>query len=262
MNKVLKHLIFITLLICSLYVNTVHAETGGFKIKREVLGVTNHVDNVFTYSVQNTNDSVAQATNLPSNIKVRVNSEPDSANIATGYGLIPGSAWESINYPTTGFYKFRVPEVASDDSTTYPLATQVYYVYITVTNEQDDQGQPTGNQVVTYTGSKLNDEGSKIKPTNGSSVDPYIGDVNISPRNDTEYDNLYTSTAAFTNIVIKNDVEGTEANKNKYFKYKIEIDGEPGDQYIIRGQDPQVTFKGKTITTKSIYTVGEENYIY
>ncbi|MBQ6477145.1 MAG: hypothetical protein IJI43_01770 [Bacilli bacterium] len=256
MSKAMRNIIFILIVIIySLSVNIVHAETGGFKIKREVHGVTNHVDNVFTYNVENATESERQASNLPSNIKVRVDSDPDSVNYATGYGLIPGSMWEGITYPENGLYVFKVPEVASADSTTYPLAKQVYYVQIYVKDNPD-----TGRKEITYVGSKLNNQGSKIKPTNGQSVDPHSGEVQY--RNDTEYDNLYTSEAAFTNITIKNDIEGTEANKNKYFKYRVVIEGEPGDQYIIKGQDPQVTFKGKTITTKSIYTVGEENYIY
>ena len=60
----------------------------------------------------------------------------------------------------------------------------------------------------------------------GTAVDPYTGEPIINPRNDTEFDNLYTSKASFTNITVTNDVEGSQANPDKYFKFKIDIEGE------------------------------------
>lgn len=264
MNKILKRIIFlfvITIFFCSFTV--VNAEgNGGFKIKREIHGVTNHTVNSFTYKVTNDSSNPAVATNLPTDISVTVNGDPDSANIVTGYSLIAGLKWQAINYPALGTYKFKVTEQSSADSTTYPLAEQVYYVYVHVSNKVDDQDNPTGERDITYIGSKLNDSGSKIKPTDATAVDPYTGEPIINPRNDTEFDNLYTSKASFTNITVTNDVEGSQANPDKYFKFKIDIEGEDGEQYIITGQDPQVSFKGQTITTQTVYTVGEDNYIY
>ena len=264
MNKILKKIIFsFVVMIFFFSFIVVNAEgTGGFKIKREIHGVTNHTNNTFTYKVRNDNSNPAVATNLPTNISVTVDGDPDSANIVTGYSLIAGLKWQDINYPTLGTYKFLVTEQTSTDSTTYPLAQEVYYAYVFVSNEMDQNNQPTGNKLISYIGSKLNDSGSKILPTDATAVDPYTGEPVINPRNDTEYDNLYTSKAAFTSITVTNDVEGSQANPDKYFKFKIDIEGDDGDQYIITGQDPQVTFKGETIDTQTIYTVGEENYIY
>ena len=264
MDKIFKKILFLFVIMVFFSSFTVvnAAGNGGFKIKREIHGITNHVNNTFTYKVVNDSSNPATATNLPTNISVTVDGDPDSANIVTGYGLIAGLKWQSINYPALGTYKFKVTEVSSLDSTTYPLAEEVYYVYIQVNNKVDDQGQPTGEQDISYIGSKENDSGSKIKPTDETAVDPYTGEPVINPRNDTEFDNLFTSKAAFTNITVTNDVEGSQANPDKYFKFKIDIEGEPGDKYIITGQDPQVVFKGETIVTPTIYVVGEDNYIY
>ena len=265
MKKKSKKIVGLLIMIIGLLLfstKEVNAEaSGGFKIKREVYGITNHVNNTFTYKVVNDSSNPAVATNLPTNIGLTMNCDPDSANIATSYGIIPGSSWKAINYPTIGTYKFIVTEETSSDSTTIPLATEKYYVYIYVSNKVDDHGDPTGEQEITYIGSKENDEGEKKTPSMIDNIDPTTGEE-VQPRNDKEDDNLFTSRARFTNITITSDVIGTQANKDRYYKYRVEIDGNIGDRYIIIGQDPEITFKGEKIQTKNIYTVGEENYIY
>ena len=260
----IKRIILSFILMAALFSTiTVNAEgNGGFKIKREVHGVTKHIDNVTTYIVKNDSSNPGVATNLPTDISVRVDADPDTTNIATGYGLIPGAKWQAINFPTPGTYKFIVTEKDTADSVEVPLAKEVYYVYIYVTNKVDENGQPTGEKNISYIGSKKYDTGNKISPTDAAAVDPHTGEPIVQPRNDTEYDNLYTSGVQYTYITIKCDVEGTGANKNKYFKYKVEIEGTPGEQYLIKGQDSVITFKGRTIYTSNIYTVGEDNYIY
>ena len=63
-------------------------------------------------------------------------------------------------------------------------------------------------------------------------------------------------------ITIKNNVYGNLANPEKYFKYKVIVNGPVGDTISVNGQDSTISYDGQTINTNSTIIVGQDNYIY
>ncbi len=63
-------------------------------------------------------------------------------------------------------------------------------------------------------------------------------------------------------ISFSNTVYGNAADQDKYFKYRIDIDVEDGEEFVITGQDATIEYEGQTINTSNKYISDSVNYIY
>lgn len=63
-------------------------------------------------------------------------------------------------------------------------------------------------------------------------------------------------------IKFSNTVYGNAGDQDKYFKYRVDIDVEDGEEFTILGQDATVEYDGQTINTSNKYRSGYVNYIY
>ncbi len=201
-------------------------------VSREVTGVKNYVDTSFGYTlVPDANNPAVVDVGAFSTGTLYVTGEPDNANKVTGSMAITFSAFE---FSELGDYKFILTEVSSADADNYPVDSEhQYYIYVSVRNELSG-GVPTGNLVATLQLQARNhDEGAK------SSI-------------------LFSSEAVRTRLELSKSVTGNLANTEEYFKFLVTINGREGDQYTISGQDGSVTYGGETVSTSSVFTVGDE----
>ena len=239
----LKKLIVLPILLLVSAFTITNVKAAGFNVTRNVTGVSNPVTNTFTYTVEEETGNPTTVAPPSGTYQINMTNQAVSSNTAskTVAPLIAESVWTSLNYQQPGVYKFKVKETGTTNSTTYPLDTATYTVTIYVTNELVS-GVPTGNLIKTYVGAQKNGTGTKID-----------GNSNVT----------YTSEANLSQIRISSGVSGDAAQLNKYFKYKITINGNPGDTFTITGQDASVPYGDSTIPTSSTYTVGSTpQYVY
>lgn len=215
------------------------SEPKSLIITRNVKNVTNPVTNTFSYTVTADESNPENgATGIPTSLQIIFNNiAPDAiTHIATQTGVLD---FTNATFSKVGDYKFLVEETSSTDSLTYPVSNDKYYVYIQVRNELDSSNIPTGNLVATL-----------------------VSQANLTTNPTEKTDIVFPAESNFTHVILKNNVTGNMADPDEYFKFKIDIDGNIGDQYVISGQDNTVNYNGTEITTNSIYTVGEDNYVY
>ena len=201
-------------------------------VNREVTGVKNYVDTYFRYSlVPDANNPAVVDVGANSSGTLYVTGEPDNTNKVTGSMAITFSFFE---FSELGDYKFILTETDSADADNYPVDSEhEYYIYVSVRNELS-AGVPTGNMVATLQLQARNhDEGDK------TSI-------------------LFSSEAVRTRLELSKNVTGNLANTEEYFKFLVTIGGREGDQFTINGQDDSVTYGGETISTSSVFTVGDE----
>ena len=204
-------------------------------VSREVTGVKNYVNTSFGYTlVPDANNPAVVDVGVLSNGTLYVTGEPDNANKVTGSMAISFGTFE---FSELGDYKFILTEVSSADADNYPVDSEhVYYIYVSVRNELSG-GVPTGNLVATLQLQARNhDEGEK-------------GPI------------LFSSEAVRTRLELSKNVTGNLANTEEYFKFLVTINGREGDQYTINGQDGNVTYNDETVSTSSVFTVGDEGVV-
>lgn len=208
------------------------------EITRSIKDVATPVTNTFTYTITpDDSNPEGGASNVPTSVTMEFNSvTPDSNNYATETATIDFSG---ATFTKIGDYKFLVEETGSTDTTTYPVSTDKYYIYVQVRNEVDENDIPTGNIVATL-----------------------VSQANLTTDLDTKTDIVFPAESNFTNLTLSKTVTGNMANLDEYFKFKLEINGTSGDEYVILGQDDTVTYGDTQITTDSTYNVGEDNYVY
>ena len=114
-----------------------------------------------------------------------------------------------------------------------------YEILISVRNQLDDDGYPTGDLTVTLIPQVVNKDGDKTDVA------------------------LFNSRADRTFIELEKYVSGDNADLGEYFKFRIDFtNATEGDVFTISGQDSTVMYHGDTIVTQSSFVVGQENYVY
>ena len=201
-------------------------------VSREVTGVKNYVDTYFKYSlVADANNPAVVDVSSIKDMTLYVSGAPDNANKVVGSMAINFSFFE---FSELGDYKFILTEISSADADNYPVDSEhEYYIYVSVRNELVG-GVPTGKMVATLQLQARNhDEGDKTPI-------------------------LFSSEAVRTRLELSKNVTGNLANTEEYFKFIVTINGREGDLYTLSGQDENIVYGGETITTNSVYTVGDE----
>ena len=205
-------------------------------VVRKINNAPSKVTNEFTYSITPDGNNPASVTGIPSTFKITFNNESSSGGVAQKGKDID---FEEAVYTKPGDYKFVVEETASSDSSVYPKTNEKYEVYVSVRYKQQS-GSPTKQLIVK----------SLVIQKTGS-------------QNKTEGPMIFEEGTVLTYITISNTVEGNMADIEKYFKVKVNIEGETGETYTILGQDTTgVTYNGASVTPSTVYTVGQDNYIY
>ena len=205
-------------------------------IQRSLTGLKNQVTNTFTYDFVAAPDNPAAVTGLPDNVFV----EFDHAFAFDGYAAANGYLdLSNVGFTEVGDYTFILSEIDSTNAVAYPIDQTNYHIYVSVRNELDSSGAPTGKLVPTLSlQAQKNGTGDKV-------------------------DVLFTSEAVLTYAKITKNVEGNLARRDQYFKFQVMVDGaSDGDVFTISGQDESVDYNGETIQTQSQFTVGDDNYIY
>ena len=205
-------------------------------IQRSLTGLKNQVTNTFTYGIEEASDNPATVTGLPDDIYVRF----DHAFAFDGYAAANNYLdLSGVGFTEVGDYTFILSETGSTNASAYPIDSTKYHIYVSVRNELDANGAPTGKLIPTLSlQAKKNGTGDK-------------GDV------------LFTSEAVLTYAKITKNVEGNLARRDQYFKFRVTVDGaSDGDVFTISGQDESIEYNGETIQTLSQFTVGNDNYIY
>jgi hypothetical protein len=63
-------------------------------------------------------------------------------------------------------------------------------------------------------------------------------------------------------LTISKNVTGDMADKDEYFKFKINVNSDTISSLVVNDQDEVINYNGETINTSNTITVGEDNYIY
>ena len=207
------------------------------QITRRVEGTTTTVRNNFTYSITQDANNPGTITGLPETITMPFWAAPDQYLIAQDSYFLE---MDLAAFPALGDYKIIIRETASADAVNYPVDTaHEYYVYVSVRNKLDTNGQPTGEYTATLAAqARDHDTGDKV-------------------------DILFLEGAHRSYAKLSKVVSGNLADKERYFKFKVTFDGlTDGDFFDVEGQDATVVYNGETITTSSQLVVGQDNYIY
>lgn len=248
MKKISKIMMLVVLTVATVFgLNSANAatttisanseSTQNLTVTKKVENVKDAVTNTFTYTITADTNNPATVTNLPSTMTIAFTNEaPDSNNVATKTGILDLSG---VTFSKLGDYKFYIAETASSNASVYPVDNEHnYIIYVSVRNELAADGKtPTGNLVATLV--------SQVKPDENSA----------------KTDILF-ETSPLTSLKVSKNVTGNLAEKDEYFKFKVDIKSTTTGSYKISGQDATVTYKGSSINTSDTYVKGQDNYIY
>jgi len=205
-------------------------------IHRYVHGVTNPVTNTFTYSITEDPNNPAKVSNLPESATIEFDAVQPSNGLATKSTVLDLSG---VGFSALGDYKFHIKEISSSNSNTYPKSNKEYIAMVSVRNEVDENGKPTGNFIPTLV---------------AQARDAESGDK-------TEV--VFESSAKFTYIEISKEVTGNLGESDRYFLFSLSVNGaSKGDKFVIEGQDDEIVVDGQTVQPSKEYVVGESNKIY
>lgn len=215
----------------------ISGQPGKFRITRKVTGVSSPVTNTFTYTV--TADSGNPGTisgTLDSPFTITMSNNPVSDGVSTKTADIDFS---SLSFSALGDYSFTVKETASSDATNYPRDAKEYKIYVSVRNQLDSNGVPTG----TY-------EGIISKMTDGA-----------DGKADAAGAHAFTNQVVRTYIQASQIVTGNMAKKTDCFKYQITIPANspvalPNDKYSVS------TTSTCTGNPTEVSVGSNSNYIY
>ncbi len=193
-------------------------------------------DNMYTYMITPDPSNPADVYEIPREIDLNLMGMPDDNVVSSTVNLDISNA----EFTALGDYKYAIREVASSDEDNFPIdTTHEYYMYVSVRNELDSNGRPTGEYIATLS-SQLRDHDT------GDKVDA-----------------IFQNRAERSYITVKNEVSGNLANVGDYFKYRVDIFGaKNGDEFTIEGQDDVVVYDGETIITNPRIAIGHDNIIY
>ncbi len=226
MKKILLFVVSMFLLCVS-----VNAETYIDIVKS--VSFVDRVSNTFTYEIKQNTNNPQILNDLVDSFTIEFNDNTPISNMtATNSYLLDFS---NVNFTEVGTYEFEISETNSSNEFVYPKDNNKYRIVVNVTKEVDSNNVPTDNIIVNVNQSAyLNDTDTK-------------SEVNFE-------------TIALTYVTLTKTVTGDLADRNEYFKFKIEIDS--NENLIIDGQDSIITYKGQTINTSNVYDINTENYVY
>ena len=240
-KNIFHKIIYLLVLMISVFGFNIEAKADSsidttFSVTKTITSAPPKVNNTFTYKITPDTSNPGIITGLTDSFEIKF----ENINCSNGIAILNKNiSLNSLIYSKPGDYKLIVEEVNSSDPVSYPISNEKWDIVLSIRYRMVD-GIPTRDLIVKSiaifdkeTGSKDNDG------------------VN------------FISDAVFSNIHIFNDTKGNMADLNKYFKIKVNIEGNPGDVYTVSGQDPTIKYDGKMISTSSIYTVGDTpQYIY
>ena len=218
---------------------TIQANTSSAQnltIKKEVTNVTDPVTATFTYKIEADASNPAAVTNIPGNFTIVFNNQAPSGGKVEKTTTL---SLAGLTFTELGDYKFKISEISSSDEAKYPHdVTNEYYAYVSVRNVLDANNTPTGAIEATLVSKvKNHDTGNKM-------------------------DALFT-TAPYTHITVSKAVTGNMALLDEYFRFEVDVKGLPtGTTLTIAGQDASVKYGTGTVTTSTVYTEGQTNYVY
>lgn len=191
------------------------------------------ITNTFYYDIIESNDNPETISGIDSNFEIVFDENtPISNDTAYNHYTIDFS---NATFSKVGVYKFKVVERESENEKVYPKDNNTYTILVNVTYDVDDNNTPTGQLLINVSNLAIHDKsGSKSE--------------------------VRFETNPMTYLSISKKVTGDMADKNEYFKFKLEING--GDGLSIVGQDETVTYEGETINTINTYDSSVDNYIY
>jgi len=229
-NKLFGGIIFVFLSIftfitaTSVYAATPLTLSGAstVPVTRNVTGVSNPVVNTFTYTITPDASNPATVSNAPTSLTIAFDgSETISSNTVTKSGNID---FNGATFTEPGNYTFRVVESASTNSTTYPVSTDQYDVFVQV---RYDTTANDGTMVATVLNQgKLTTENTKS---------------NI----------VYPANSRFTNISISKTVTGDMGDISRYFAINVTVPGNTGDSYVVSGGSYQSNPNSITANTET-----------
>ena len=178
-------------------------------VTREVTGVKNPVTATFGYSLAESKNNPAVIGGLATGFDISFNSVmPNAEKVASvDYNL----DLSSLTFTKVGDYVITLKEVSSSDDANYPVDTSdEYEILISVRNQLDDDGYPTGDLTVTLIPQVVNKDGDKTDVA------------------------LFNSRADRTFIELEKYVSGDNADLGEYFKFRIDFtNATEGDVFTI-----------------------------
>ena len=201
-------------------------------VNRKINGAPSSVTNTFTYTITPDSNNPGTATGIPQSFTIAFNNDVPSSGYAQKGTNID---FNNATYTDPGDYKFTIRETSSTNTTTYPLSSDVWEVYVNIRNVMDYEDVPTGE---------------------------YERSVIMKKVGETNKDNnmLFVGNAALTNITINKEVRGNLAKTEEYFEVKVNVGGT--GSYKITGLDSEVTYKGSTVHNPTTMLAGADEYIY
>ncbi len=217
--------------------------TGGttsLNISRTVKHVSGQVSARFYYRLVEKEGNPAKINAIPASTYIGMNMDAGSAKEVSASCEIPLS---SLRFTKVGNYALTLEEYQSSDAANYPLDTaNKYDLLFQVTNVLNDNNEPTGDLQVQL----------------ANQLYSYKDDAKVP------FSAVFEADANYTYISLENKVTGAAADADKYFKYKIDIDGVlNGTVLTVSGQDETVTYGGEQISTSDSYRAGDDDlYVY
>ena len=173
--------------------------SSSFTLNREVSGVTNNVNNTYTYTIaQDSAPTGATVTGMPSSATVVFNNVAPVSGTATANTVVDLT---NVDFSMIGNYVYTVTESATSDTTNYPIDSthNSYKIHISVRYQVDSNtGVPNNNVYV-----------ATIQATNNA-------DAKASTI-------IWTNGASRTYIEIDTTTTGNSAETDKCFAYTVDI---------------------------------------
>ena len=215
---------------------------SGLTVTRRIEGVTNKVNNTYTYSVSALDSNPTGATNEPTQFSISFNNvQPRGDNVAVATNVLD---FTGATYTQVGDYTYMITEIASSDETNFPISEQSYEVYVSVRYAVDENNIQISPRTLVATLSS-----QAIEQTDSNSLQ--------------KSDIVFTSESELTYINVSKEIKGNFAENEEYFKFLLRINGQTGDEYEIIGQDANINYKGENIATSNTYTVdNSEQFVY
>lgn len=196
------------------------AENDSIVVYSNIYNSSTVIDAEFVYEITPDSSNPVGAEDEPTSLVIDFDNMSPDGNLTTVMGEI---SFADVRYQKYGIYKYIIKEVASSNAE-YKVSSESYEIYVLYAN----------------TGLFVNQQARNLD-------DDSKGNINFN--HEPEY--------SYTTINLS--VDGDEADKQEYFRFKVYIDSLCiGCTYSILGQDEYVRYNGESVKTSDIYTVSGE----
>ena len=211
---------------------------SSINITRTVSGVTNKFSNNFGYTITASETNPAPVVGLADSFSIDF-AETD-AILNNSISKVATIDLSGVTFSKLGDYEFVIKEVSSTDPVNFPVDSENEYTLLaSVRNVLDEYGKPTGDLEAKFL--------AQLRDANSDKTD----------------DVKFEKTAVRGKIELSNTLQGSMADSNAYFKYKINlINAKAGDVFTVTGQDAEINYGGETIVTAPEIVAGQDNYVY